>query len=157
MKINKKLLAICIAIPLAVGGLAALLTTDSMRAFASLNRPPLSPPGWLFPVAWTILYVLMGVSSYLVASCEAVRERKKRALWTYALQLAFNFAWPLLFFNLKEYLLAFVWLILLWLLILATAAQFFRIRRLAAYLLIPYVLWVTFAGYLNLGVYLLNP
>ena len=80
-----------------------------------------------------------------------------RALWTYALQLAFNFAWPLLFFNLKEYLLAFVWLILLWLLILATAAQFFRIRRLAAYLLIPYVLWVTFAGYLNLGVYLLNP
>ena len=157
MKIDKKRLIICLAIPLVVGGAAGLLTMTSMEAFEALNQPPLSPPGWLFPVVWTVLYVLMGIASYLVSVSDAPQEEKARALWTYGIQLAFNFLWPIAFFNLKWYLFAFLWLVILWILILITALRFGRIRKPAGYLLVPYLLWVAFAGYLNLGIYLLNP
>ena len=157
MKIDKKRLIICLAIPLVVGGAAGLLTMNSMEAFEALNQPPLSPPGWLFPEVWTVLYVLMGIASYLVSVSDAPHEEKARALWTYGIQLAFNFWWPIAFFNLKWYLFAFLWLVILWILILITALRFGRIRKPAGYLLVPYLLWVAFAGYLNLGIYLLNP
>ena len=157
MKIDKKRLIICLAIPLVVGGAAGLLTMNSMEAFEALNQPPLSPPGWLFPVVWTVLYVLMGIASYLVSVSDAPQGEKTRALWTYGIQLAFNFLWPIAFFNLKWYLFAFLWLVILWILILITALRFGRIRKPAGYLLVPYLLWVAFAGYLNLGIYLLNP
>ena len=157
MKIDKKRLIICLAIPLVVGGAAGLLTMNSMEAFEALNQPPLSPPGWLFPVVWTVLYVLMGIASYLVSVSDAPHEEKARALWTYGIQLAFNFLWPIAFFNLKWYLFAFLWLVILWILILITALRFGRIRKPAGYLLVPYLLWVAFAGYLYLGIYLLNP
>ena len=157
MKIDKKRLIICLAIPLVVGGAAGLLTMNSMEAFEALNQPPLSPPGWLFPVVWTVLYVLMGIASYLVSVSDAPHEEKARALWTYGIQLAFNFLWPIAFFNLKWYLFAVLWLVILWILILITALRFGRIRKPAGYLLVPYLLWVAFAGYLNLGIYLLNP
>lgn len=157
MKIDKKRLIICLAIPLVVGGAAGLLTMNSMEAIEALNQPPLSPPGWLFPVVWTVLYVLMGIASYLVSVSDAPHEEKARALWTYGIQLAFNFLWPIAFFNLKWYLFAFLWLVILWILILITALRFGRIRKPAGYLLVPYLLWVAFAGYLNLGIYLLNP
>lgn len=157
MKIDKKRLIICLAIPLVVGGAAGLLTMNSMEAFEALNQPPLSPPGWLFPVVWTVLYVLMGIASYLVSVSDAPQEEKTRALWTYGIQLAFNFLWPIAFFNLKWYLFAFLWLVILWILILITALRFGWIRKPAGYLLVPYLLWVAFAGYLNLGIYLLNP
>jgi len=157
VKIDKKRLIICLAIPLVVGGAAGLLTMNSMEAFEALNQPPLSPPGWLFPVVWTVLYVLMGIASYLVSVSDAPHEEKARALWTYGIQLAFNFLWPIAFFNLKWYLFAFLWLVILWILILITALRFGRIRKPAGYLLVPYLLWVAFAGYLNLGIYLLNP
>ena len=156
MKINKKLLVLCLVIPLAVGGLAALITGGGMDTFEKLNQPPLSPPGWLFPVVWTILYILMGIASYLVLTSGASRESIRRALVLYAIQLAFNFLWPILFFSLSAYLFAFVWLVVLWLLILATAVSFHRISDAAGYLMIPYLVWVAFAGYLNLGIYLLN-
>ena len=156
MKIDKKRLIICFAIPLVVGGAAGLLTMNSMEAFEALNQPPLSPPGWLFPVVWTVLYVLMGIASYLVSVSDAPHEEKARALWTYGIQLAFNFLWPIAFFNLKWYLFAFLWLVILWILILITALRFGRIRKPAGYLLVPYLLWVAFAGYLNLAIYLLN-
>ena len=157
MKIDKKRLIICLATPLVVGGAAGLLTMNSMEAFEALNQPPLSPPGWLFPVVWTVLYVLMGIASYLVSVSDASQEEQARALWTYGIQLAFNFLWPIAFFNLKWYLFAFLWLVILWILILITALRFGRIRKPAGYLLVPYLLWVAFAGYLNLGIYLLNP
>ena len=156
MKINKKLLIICLVIPLAVGGLAALLTGGGMDTFETLNQPPLSPPGWLFPVVWTILYILMGIASYLVLTSGKSRESIRRALVLYGIQLAFNFLWPILFFSLSAYLFAFIWLVALWLLILATTVSFYRISDIAGYLMIPYLIWVTFAGYLNLGIYLLN-
>ena len=155
MKQNRRQLLICIAIPLAVGGLSAWLTRGSMDTFAALNKPPLSPPGWLFPVVWTILYILMGIASYLVLT-SAKPNRSRSALLVYGVQLFFNFFWPILFFSLKLYLSAFFWLVLLWLLILVTTVLFYKIAKPAGLLLVPYLLWVAFAGYLNLGIYLLN-
>lgn len=153
MKIQWKKLIICVAIPLVVGGLSALLTRNSMEAFGSINKPILAPPGWLFPVVWTILYILMGIASYLVLTS---KKPNATALTTYVIQLAFNFFWSIIFFNLELYLFAFIWLILLWLLILKTAILFYQISEPAGYLMIPYLLWVTFAGYLNLFIYFLN-
>ena len=156
MKIQWKPLLICVAIPLAVGGLAALLSREGMNVFASLEKPPLSPPGGLFPVVWTILYVLMGIASYLVFTSGADRKTVGAALRVYGFQLAVNFLWPIFFFNFGWYLFSFVWLLLLLLLILVTFARFWKISVPAACLLIPYLIWVVFAGYLNLGVALLN-
>lgn len=156
LKVNKKLLVICLLVPLAVGGLAALLTGGGMDVFETLNKPPLSPPGWLFPVAWTVLYILMGLASYLVIINGEGQEATGRAIILYAVQLAFNFLWPIFFFGLKMYLFAFIWLVALWVLILVTAVLFYRIRPGAGYLMAPYLLWVAFAGYLNMGIYLLN-
>lgn len=156
MKKGWKTLLICLAIPLAVGALAGWLTRGSMEAFEQMSKPPLAPPGWLFPVVWTILFVLMGLASYLVCTSGAKQTDVERALRTYGLQLAVNFFWSILFFNLSLCCAAFVWLILLWALVWITAVRFHKISQLAGYLMIPYFLWVTFAGYLNLSICLLN-
>ena len=156
MKIQWKKLIVCLAIPLAVGGISALVTNREMQDFEALQQPPLSPPGWLFPVVWTILFLLMGLASYLVATSHGSEQEIRRALRVYGLQLAVNFLWSVIFFNFKAYLFAFVWLLLLWVLIAITLLRFVRLRPLAGWLLVPYLLWVTFAGYLNLGIYLLN-
>ncbi len=153
MKIQWKKLFLCIALPLAVGGLSALLTRQSMEVFQSLNKPALSPPSWLFPVVWTLLYILMGIASYLVLTSG---KPNRAALTVYAIQLVFNFFWSIIFFNFEAYLFSFVWLVILWVLILITMILFFRISESAGYLLLPYLLWVTFAGYLNLYIYILN-
>lgn len=154
MKAETKTLIKAIAIPLVVGGVSGFLSRNGMEIFDTLNKPPLSPPGWLFPVVWTILYVLMGIASYLVFQSED--EGKSVALKLYALQLAFNFFWSLIFFNGQWYLLAFFWLIFLWGLILLTTIAFKNIDIRAGWLMVPYLLWVTFAGYLNLMIYMLN-
>ena len=153
LKIQWKKLIICLAIPLAVGGISAFLTQNSMETFQAIQKPPLSPPGWLFPIVWTLLYILMGIASYLVFTSQ---KPNRTALTVYGVQLAFNFIWPILFFNLEQYLFAFIWLVLLWFLILATIIQFDSISKPAKYLMLPYLLWVTFAGYLNFAIYLLN-
>ena len=154
-------LVISLAIPLIVGGISAALTSDAMQQFSDLNQPVLSPPGWLFPVVWTILYILMGISCWLVYMCEARDgaeiKAKKKALLLYFIQLFFNFCWAPLFFKAELYYVAFIWLLIMWVLILLTMICFYRIKRLAMYLLIPYLLWTTFAGYLNLMVAILNP
>lgn len=156
LKISWKPLLLCLAVPLAVGGVSAYLTMDSMQDYASLQQPPLSPPGWVFPVVWTILFLLMGAASYLVLMSSAPADQKEMALRIYGLQLAVNFCWPLLFFRVQAFWVAFVWLILLWALILLTIQQFGKIEKRSAYLLVPYLIWVTFAGYLNFGVAMLN-
>lgn len=153
MKIEWKKLLTCIAIPLIVGGISSFLTSGNMEIFNTLNKPPLSPPGFLFPVVWTILYILMGIASYLVLISE---KTVYNALTIYGIQLFFNFFWSIIFFNLNLYLFAFIWLFVLWLLILKTAMLFYQTEKPAGYLMIPYLLWVTFAGYLNFGIYLLN-
>lgn len=153
MKLQWKTLFICIAIPLVVGGISALLTRNSMETFANINKPALSPPAWLFPVVWTILYILMGIASYLVVTSP---KTNTLALSVYLLQLFFNFMWSIIFFNLGLYLPAFLWLILLWLLILLTTFLFYSISKPAGHLMLPYLIWVTFAGYLNYAIFLLN-
>lgn len=153
MKIQWKKLIACILIPLAVGGLAALSARGSMEMYQSLNKPALAPPSWLFPATWTVLYILMGVASYLVLIAGSAN---KTALDIYGVQLAFNYLCPIFFFTLGAYLFSFIWLVLLWLLILATAILFYRINKTAGWLMLPYLLWVAFAGYLNLSVYILN-
>lgn len=149
-------LAVSLAIPLAAGGLSALITKGAMKDFEGLRQPPLSPPGWLFPVVWTGLYVLMGIASYRVYTSPASQQRRDRALRLYGIQLGMNFAWTIIFFSLGLYLTAFIWLLVMWLLILITSLLFFYIDRKAGKLMVPYILWTTFAAYLNLGVYLLN-
>ena len=125
-----------------------------MEFYQSLKQPPLSPPGWVFPLAWTILYSLVGVAAYLVWMRDSTG--RNGALFFYGLQLIFNFVWPLLFFNARAYLASLIWLLLLWVLILITTARFFQETKAAGWLMIPYLLWVAFAGYLNAGVWLLN-
>lgn len=151
----KKLL-LCIAIPLAVGGLAALLTMGSMEAYRNLLQPPFSPPGWVFPVVWTVLYVLMGWASYRIWQADAPVEKKRPALILYGVQLFFNFFWSLLFFRWELRLTAFFWLLILWGLIYVTVRLFYRVEDLAGDLMLPYLLWTTYAAYLNMGVFLLN-
>lgn len=156
MKPSYKLLAICIAIPLGVGALSALLTQNAMQAFQNSKQPPLSPPGILFPIVWIILYSCMGISSYYVLTSDNEKKDIFNALFTYGLQLVFNFCWSIWFFNFNWYLFAFVWLLVLWIAILNTITAFYELSQKAAILLIPYLLWVTFAGYLNLAIYFLN-
>ena len=156
MTIKLKPLLINLFIPLAVGGLSALFTMDSMEAFANLNQPPLSPPGWLFPVVWTILFALMGIGAYLVTTSSATDKEKRTAFIVYGAQLFFNFLWSIIFFNRGDFLFAFIWLVALWILIIANIFLFYRISKPAGLLLVPYLLWVTFAGYLNFAIYLLN-
>lgn len=153
MKKQWKLFVLCLAVPLLTGGLSALLTQNGMQTFDILTKPRLAPPGWLFPIVWTILYILMGIASYLVITSG---KTNRSAIIAYSLQLIFNFFWPIIFFNLELYLFAFVWIVVLWLLILITTYLFFQISEPAGYLMIPYLLWVSFAGYLNLSIYLLN-
>lgn len=151
-----KKLIISILIPLAVGGAAALIANGSFKDFEALNKPPLAPPAWAFPAAWTLLYILMGIAAYLVYCSEKYPGRIERALTFYAVQLFMNFCWTLIFFNLRLYLAAFIWLVLLWAAIAGTALLFRFISKLAGWLMLPYLAWVTFAGYLNLGAYILN-
>ena len=149
-------LLLCIGIPLAVGGLSGWVTRGAMEDFQALNQPPLSPPGWLFPVVWTVLFVLMGIASYLVVRSQGPEKLVKRALTFYGIQLGFNFLWSILFFNLGLYLVSFFWLVLLWCLILLTTLQFSSLDRRTFWLMLPYLAWVAFAGYLNLGIFWLN-
>ena len=154
MKIEWKSLLWNLALPLITGGLAALITQSSMEQFATFRQPPLSPPGWLFPIVWTILYTLMGISSYLVSQSDS--PLKNTALRIYGIQLGVNFFWPILFFRLNAFLGAFFWLLLLWILVLVMIVLFYKVKPIAGLLQIPYFLWITFAAYLNLAIYFLN-
>lgn len=149
-------LAACIAIPLILGGISALAVKGSMAEYAMIEQPPLSPPGWLFPAAWSVLYVLMGAASYIVLCSGAPLYERRSALKLYAVQLVVNVLWPPIFFGLELYLAALAWLVLLWVLVLVTALRFRRISRAAFCLMVPYLAWLTFAAYLNFGVWLLN-
>lgn len=148
---------ISVLIALAVGGLSALLTKGNMDIYDQIVKPKLAPPGFIFPIVWSILFVLMGISSaivYIKAKQELTVQ--KTGLGVYALQLVVNFFWSILFFNFQAFLFSFLWLILLWILIVIMIVRFYKLSPLAAYLQIPYLAWVTFAGYLNLMIYMLN-
>ncbi len=138
-----------IALTLGVGGLAAFLTRGNMNIYDDIISPPLSPPMWLFPVVWSILYILMGTG--------AARVREKYGeLGTFFLQLAVNFLWSIIFFNLRMFLFSSLWLVLLIVLIVKMIGEFSEKDKLSGYLQIPYLIWCLFALYLNIGIYLLN-
>lgn len=149
---------VAIAIPLIVGGLSAFLTKDAIESFNELVQPPLSPPSFLFPIVWTILFVLMGIASYLIYKNNDVNvyKERKRALILYFIQLIFNFFWSLIFFNLQTFYFAFAWLLVLWILIILLMYNAKLVNKVSYYLLVPYIIWVTFAGYLNLAIAILN-
>ena len=153
---RKKLetLVIAILIPLAVGFLSSLLSQNTSNTYETIIKPDISPPGYLFPIVWTILYILMGISSYLIYTSDS--ENKTKALNIYAAQLIFNFFWSIIFFRYNNYLLAFVWLLILIILIIAMIKAFYEIKPIAGILQIFYLLWCLFAAYLNLSIYLLN-
>ncbi|WP_124067664.1 TspO/MBR family protein [Clostridium sp. E02] len=153
MKLEKKSI-VYLLLPLVVGALSGILTGNGMNLYKNLNQPALSPPGWIFPVVWTILYLLMGLGSYLVAT--SYSPYKDKALLYYIIQLILNFLWSPVFFILNNYVLAFFILLLLWYFIIKMIASFWQVNKIAALLQIPYLLWVTFAGYLNLAIIFLN-
>lgn len=156
MKQSRKTLLLCLAAPLAVGGASAWLTRGSMKTFQSLNQPPLSPPPWLFPVVWTLLFLLMGWASFRVLTAGAPGQKLRSALAIYGIQLAVNFFWSIFFFDLGWHLFALLWLILLWALIWVMLVLFAKIAPATWWMLAPYLAWVTFAGYLNWGIWRLN-
>lgn len=144
---------ISILIPLGVGIFSSLFTRGNMDIYSTINVPPLAPPSILFPIVWTILYILMGVSSGMIYTSG---QKNGRALTIYGISLFVNFLWSIIFFNLKAFLFAFIWLVLLIFLVAFTIVEYLKINKVAAYLQIPYLLWVAFAGYLSFGIFLLN-
>ena len=138
------------------GNCPSMKEGNSMENFSTLNKPSFAPPAWLFPVAWTVMYTLMGVSSYLILTSVAPKEDKESALKIYAIQLSVNFLWSIFFFNLELYLFAFFWLLLLWGLVLVMLVRFYKINKTAAFINVPYILWLTFAAVLNFTIWLLN-
>lgn len=145
---------VSVLIAFGVGGVGALATSRGLAAYEQLVKPALTPPALVFPIVWTILYLLMGVGAALV--WRSAHSLRGPALTVYAAQLLLNGLWSILFFGLQAHLPAFLLLVLLWLLIIAMVVLFRRIEPAAGYLQLPYLLWVTFAGYLNLGIWLLN-
>ena len=152
--INFKHLIIAAVIPLAVGGISSLIVGSGFDVYSeAVTKPPMSPPDWLFPWCGRFLHY-NGDFSYLVY--EKDKSEAKQPLAVYAIQLAMNFMWPIFFFLLNAYLFSFIWLIVLWSLAITMTVMFYRVSKLAGILLIPYILWLTFAAYLNLSVFLLN-
>ncbi|MBE6959310.1 MAG: tryptophan-rich sensory protein [Ruminococcaceae bacterium] len=151
-----KVYAFWIALSEAVGLIAGFLIRRGVEIYGlTAVKPPLSPPDWVFPVVWTILYALMGISAARVWLAED-SPAKRRSVSLFITQLVVNFFWPLFFFNLQAYGFALVWLILLWVLVFLLILNNRRVDMVASWLLIPYLIWLTFAVYLNIGVYLLN-
>lgn len=153
-KINYKVLLINLIISLGVGGLSAAVTKDMMTEYEDLNQPFLAPPQWVFPVVWTILFVLMGVSAYLI--CQSKCADKRLSLVVYGLNLFFNFMWSIFFFNWHWFLFSAVWLLLLILIVASMIYIFSSCDKLAAKLQIPYLIWLIIAAYLNISIYILN-
>ena len=148
--------ALGILLTQSIGALSGWLSRDGMQIFStSISQPPLSPPAFLFPIVWSVLYALMGIGAVRIYLSPQSTERN-RALNIYITQLIVNFFWSLIFFNAQAFLFAFFWLLILWILVLWMILLFHKVDPLSAKLQIPYLLWLSFAAYLNLGVWYLN-
>lgn len=153
MKINFRSLIVSILIPVLLGSLVGLLTANSNN-YNVMIMPSFAPPKILFPIAWTVLYILMGISSYIIS--ESLNSDKDNALIFYALQLIVNLLWSFIFFTFELYLLAFIWIILLIGLVIIMIIKFYKISKISAYLQVPYLLWLLFASILSFSIFLLN-
>ncbi len=155
MKYKTKVYLAGILIPLLCGALISLATSSEMKGFfSSVKLPPLTPPSLLFPIAWSILYTLMGISSARVFFSDC--PKKSTALTLYFVQLAANLVWSIIFFSFRAFFSALLWLIMLLILIFIMLFYFYKCDRKSALINIPYALWVAFAGYLNLFILILN-
>jgi translocator protein len=149
-------LFISVFIPLTLGAIAGYATSQNILTwYVRLNKPFFTPPNYLFGPVWTSLFIMMGIACYLV--WRSVHEDKIKALTIYGIQLGLNFSWSFVFFHFHQLGLAFAVIICMWLFILATILFFRKINKIAALLLIPYILWVTYASALNLAVWQMNP
>lgn len=157
MKISNPFkLIIAILVAEAAGGIGAIFTTAAIPTwYVTLSKPALNPPNWVFGPVWTTLFVLMGIAAFLIWKQGIDKEKVREALKIFLGQLSLNILWSFIFFGLHNPGLAFLEIIFLWLAILATILSFHKISRAAAYLLIPYILWVSFASYLNFAIWLL--
>lgn len=151
---NKVKLAVSIIIALALGCISTWITRDSMEIYTNLELPIFSPPSTVFPIVWTILYILMGISSFMIYVSNS--RMKNTALLIYIVQLLFNSIWTITFFNLENYGFAIFVLIALILMVIIMMLYFYKIDIKSCYLQIPYLLWLMFALYLNVGIWLLN-
>lgn len=157
MKTHWKTYTFWILLTEAVGALSGWLSRDGMELYMqSIQKPPLSPPGWVFPLVWGILYALLGIGAARIRLSPLSGERS-RGINLYIAQLVINFFWSLIFFNAQAFGFAFLWLLLLWGLVLWMILTFRKVDPPAAKLQIPYLIWLTFAAYLNFGVWYLNP
>lgn len=157
MKEKAKRYVISVLTSLAVGGLSALLTSGNMDLYSEITKPALAPPSVLFPIVWTVLYILMGICAALVyGEKDSKPDEVKNALTVYGINLFLNFFWSIIFFNMRAFLFSFIWLVALWIVITVMIIKFYRIKPIAGILQIPYLLWVTFAGYLNFAIFLQN-
>lgn len=143
-----------ILVPLAAGGLSSIFTSQGMPQYEQLAKPPLTPPGFVFPIAWGILYVLMGIGAAKVWASGS--DARNHAIFLFSLQLILNFFWSVWFFGCQWYLFAFVWLLLLIAAIATMSRAFYKIAPIAGWLQLPYLLWCAFAAYLNVGIWLMN-
>jgi translocator protein len=149
-------LVVSLALPLAVGGIAGMFTAQAIPTwYATLNRPSFNPPNWVFGPVWTVLYILMGISLYMVWTMAPGKERNM-AMAAFAIQLVLNFGWSFLFFYFKTLGFALVEIVALWASIVVMLVIFYRVKPLAAYINIPYLLWVSFATLLNAAYFKLN-
>ncbi|HRZ86834.1 MAG TPA: tryptophan-rich sensory protein [bacterium] len=150
-------LIFCVLACEAVGMAGALFTISAIPTwYVTLAKPPMNPPNWVFGPAWTALYLLMGVSAFLIWEKGLDRKEVRTALELFGLQLFFNAAWTPIFFGVKEPLAALLVIILLWVTLIETIVKFYTLSRAAGMLLIPYILWISFAAYLNAGIWYLN-
>lgn len=151
-KLDKK--QAVIFIPLVLGAIIGLVNRNGFDSFETIEKPSFAPSAIIFPIVWTVLYLLMGISSYIIL--KSSDEKKRGAAVIFYIQLAVNLVWPILFFSLNEYFFSFIWLILLIILELVMLISFYSVNKTSAYLQIPYLLWSIFAAVLNYQIYILN-
>lgn len=150
------LLVVCVLTPVAVGALASFLTKNNMYVFDNLKKPMFTPPAIVFPIVWSLIYVMMGAGLYLALRNSINFSQKMYVIYPYAIQLLLNFCWSLIFFNLRSYIAAFVCLALMLIMIVRTIVVWSHVSKASTYPMIVYLLWVVFAGYLNLAIVLMN-
>ena len=153
MNLNLRKLIYSILIPLLLGSLVGLITASNNN-YNMMIRPSFAPPGFIFPIVWTILYILMGISSYLINESNNINTSE--AIKIYIIQLILNLLWSFIFFKFELYFLAFIWIIVLIIFVIIMIIRFYKVSKLSAYLQIPYLLWLLFALILNFNIFLLN-
>lgn len=148
------ILLLCLFIPLFTGGLAGALTASGAGMYKTIDRPPLSPPGWIFPAVWILLYTLMGFATYLTVTSAGSRGKMWKIL--YVITLVLNFVWPFLFFKARAFMFSFLWILLMWAVGFVLTRELWIRRTAAGVLFLPYMAWISFAAYLCYGVAMLN-